>query len=174
MFSGYYWPSAQVLLHPSCCFFGPHIQLSCKFASKVLPCNLYFWYYLLATENNFAHKGPGSLLHPSMQVKKYENSTPFLPVGQFPKVQFILQITPWEKAETGTFWKLTLIWFLPSCPVCSTFCFFHGSASTITTCIWIIISQSVSGETEVRPDIVTCNKENGSWSSFLFLMHFIY
>lgn len=50
------------------------------------------------------------------------------------------------------------------------FLVFHGSASTISTCIWILISWSASGQSELRPNIVICNTENDSWSSFLFLM----
>ena len=64
------WSSAQVLLHPSCCLFEPHIQRSYKFASKILHGIFSFWYYTLATETTFVHKGPGSLLHHNMQVQK--------------------------------------------------------------------------------------------------------
>ena len=104
--------SAQILFHPSCWLFEPYIQLSYKFASKILPGILSFWKYSLATETTFVHKRPGSLLHQSMQVHKVWKSISLSCVRSFHKVKLILQSTPWEWAETETFWKLTLIWFL--------------------------------------------------------------
>ena len=118
-----------------------HTNLLLKF------CMASFWYYSLATETTFVHKGPGSLLHQSMQVQKLWKSISLSSCQIIPQSS---AYTPEHPLGTVWGWNIlkthsNLVSF-PSCPVFSTnFLFLHGSVSTVNICIWILTSWSVSG-----------------------------
>lgn len=152
---------AQGLSHPSCYFFGSRLQLPCKFASKGLPCNP-LQYCPLPSRTTFFTK----------RLRVY----PILPCRcKRTKLQF--SCFQWDhtlrgslhpraslgNAEAGTLKSHSDLAPFPSCPIFSIdFLVFHGGVSTISTCIWIFVSGSVTGESELRPTVDNCNREKDS------------